>query len=495
MMKLKIFNKIKVIGLSSIILISASCSDFLDVNETPNNPTSVPPSALLPTALSGSAFANSNELNRFASTIMSVTYGAANDPAAWDIYNTDGADFGNQWRYEIYNGALINYERLLETSETLNANSYKGIAKIMKAYTFALTTDSWGDIPYSEALKGDENPQPRIDSQKDIYLGNATSNIQSLFDLVKEGLSDLDKESSVDPGVDDIAYGFPQYSDKIASWKRAGNSLLLKLAIQISRVEPEKARQIITEVIQGNNYIVDNSQDLTIKFGGQVGSQAPIHTYTNVSSFRNDLMISTRFVNLLKGLNDPRLPKFVTKPGADYVTVDNGARGLTLPATATWSRFSSYVTGVNGEGPVRLLTNFQRAFILAEAAIRLGTPGNPQALYVEGIRASMLSAGLTGVEIDAYFAANPQVVTLSGTNEDRIRQIITQKYIAQYGNGLEQWNDWRRTGYPVLAQHQNAVGVDGTRPVRTPYINEEISRNPNFPSDVYSNVKVWWDID
>lgn len=467
----------------------ASCSDFLDVNETPNNPLAVPPTTLLPTGLAGSAFANANELNRFASTIMSVTAGAAGSPAAYDIYNTDGADFGNQWRFEIYGGALVNYDQLIEAANRINSPAYTGIAKIMKAYTFSLATDVWGDVPYSEALLGDANTQPRLDEQRDIYLGNDAKGIQSLFDLVREGLDDLEKPSTTKPGNDDLVYG-----GDMDNWKRAGNTLLLKLAMQISLVEPATAKSVIEEVLGRDNYIVNNNQNLAVKFGGQVGSQSPIHTYTNVSSFRTDMLISTRFVNLLTSLNDPRLPLFVTRPTGEYVTIDNGFRG-TVPAAANRSMFSTYVTGADGTGPVRLLTNWQRAFILAESAVRFGTPGDAQALYAEGIRASMMAAGVAAADIDAYFANNPTVVTLAGDDEQKIAQIITQKYISMIGNGVEQWNDWRRTGYPVLAPHQNAVGIDGTRPVRAQYINQEVARNPNFPNDVFPNVRVWWDID
>ncbi|WP_332369538.1 SusD/RagB family nutrient-binding outer membrane lipoprotein [Spirosoma telluris] len=131
---------------------------------------------------------------------------------------------------------------------------------------------------------------------------------------------------------------------------------------------------------------------------------------------------------------------------------------------------------------MRITTNFERAFILAEAALRLGTPGDPQALYTEGIKASMTLAGLTTDQITAYLTANPTVATLTGTTEQKIAQIITQKYIAFTGNGRELWNDYRRTGYPVLQPSQNAAGIDGTRPVRAVYINNEIQRNPNFPN-------------
>ena len=165
---MKKINLYKVVFLLPALML-LGCEDFLDVNQSPNNPEKVPPSVLLPTGLVGAAFANANELNRFSSTVMDYTYGAAGSPAAWDIYNTDGANFGNQWRFEIYGGAIVTFKDLIKAADELGSSSYKGIAKIMKAYTFAIATDTWGDVPYSQAGLGEEFLQPRLDSQEDIY--------------------------------------------------------------------------------------------------------------------------------------------------------------------------------------------------------------------------------------------------------------------------------------------------------------------------------------
>ncbi|MCW5909756.1 MAG: SusD/RagB family nutrient-binding outer membrane lipoprotein [Cyclobacteriaceae bacterium] len=478
----------KSIFILPLLVIMGSCNEFLDVNQSPNLPEQVPPSVLLPSALIASAFANGNELNRFGSTVMDYTYGAGNNPGAYDIYNIDGAAFNNQWRFEIYGGALNTFQKLIEAAEPVGGTSYTGIAKIMKAYVFSLTTDVWGDIPYSQALQGATYPQPRIDKQEDIYKGNAGLEIQSLFDLVREGLADLNTTSTINPGVEDVVYG-----GTIASWRRAGYTLLLKLAMQISNVEPALAVTIINEVISANNYIVENSQNLSVKFGSSVGSQSPIYTWTYISTFQNDMMVSSNYVSLLEGLNDPRLDLFVTKPTGSFVTYPNGFAGTLAPA-ANRSKWSTVITGASGVGPVRLITNAQRAFWLAEAVLSLGVtvPGKTaQDLYEEGITASMTEAGVPEGDIDTYIADH----ALTGTTEEQIEQIITQKYIAQTGNGLEAWHDYRRTGYPDFPEHLNAVGIDGTRPKRAQYIDQEVQRNPNFSPVVLPNVRVWWDVD
>ncbi|MFD2037316.1 SusD/RagB family nutrient-binding outer membrane lipoprotein [Belliella marina] len=470
---------------AAFAFVTTSCGEFLDVNDNPNNPESVTPELLLPTGLAGAAFANNNELNRFASTVISVTAGAGGSPASYDIYDIDGDDFGNQWRFELYSGALIAMDEMIRVSDEIGASAYSGIGKIMMAYSYALATDTWGDVPYTEALAGLENTQPALDTQEDIYKG--TDQVQSLFDLVREGISDLGEESSIAPGQEDIAYG-----GDLDKWRKAGYTLMLKMANTISYREPALATEIINEVLDANDLIMNNDDDLNVRFGTAQGSYAPIHEWTNVSTFAADLIISTRFVNLLNSKNDPRLPIFVTAPTGSYVTIDNGFAGQRPLPQTSWSRFNNYVTG-GGVGPVRLVTNFQRAFILAESVVRLGIAGDANEYYQEGIRASMALAGLTTAQVDAYFAANADEVTLTGDAEADLEKIITQKYIAWTGNGVEQWTDWRRTGYPTLAPHQNAGGVDpNQRPLRAQYISQEVNRNPNFPNNIFSNVPVWW---
>lgn len=466
--------------------VGTSCKKFLDVNTTPNNPTAVPPSTILPTTTIGMAFANANDLNRATSALVQHIAGAANQTAAYDIYNLDG-NFDNQWNSEIYGINLADLQVLIDQYSSTSP-AYSGIAKIEMAYLFSLATDLWGEVPYSQAAQGLKFPQPRFDKQEDIYQGNAALGITSLFDLVKSGIADLGKTSLLKPGNDDLIY-----KGDLTKWIRAGNTMLLKFAIQISNRNPTLAASTISSVITGNNYINSNALDFEVPFGAGSGNQNPIYTFNNVNR-TTDQLLSQRLLNLAYSLNDTvRLAKYFTKPNGVFTAYNNGSTA-TAPAAASRSKYNTYLTGTSGEAPIRLMTFAQVNFILAESALILGTAGNANTYYQAGITANMQKIGMTAAEITQYFTTNPTVVTLSGTTEQQRQQIITQKYISWIGNGIEAYNDYRRTGYPPLTLALNAAGDNpAVIPTRLPYTQGEISANPNAPNPrPKTDVKLWF---
>ncbi len=475
----------KFIIIFGTIALFTSCKKYLDVNHTPNNPLSVPPTTLLPTITVGIAFANGNDLDRATSALVQHIAGVANQTAAYDVYNLDGA-FDNQWNFEIYNGA-INNAQLLVDQYSATSPAYSGIAKLVMAYAFSMATDLWGDVPYTQAGQGLKFETPIFDKVQDIYQGSGS--VKSLFDLVKDGMADLDKTSTLKPAAkDDIVY-----QGDLTKWKRMGNTLLLKFAIMLSNTNPTLAKSTIQSVLTGNNYISANNFDFEVPFGTTVGNQNPLYSFNNVNR-TGDQMLSLRLLNLMKSMNDTiRLAKFFTKPNGVFTGFDNGSTAV-APALTARSKYNTYLVGNTGEAPIRLLTNFQVQFILAEAALVLGTPGDPNALYQAGITANMQKIGMTATEINTYFTSNPTVVTLSGTTDDKLKQIITQKYIALIGNGIEAYDDYRRTGYPALTLVNNAQGDNpNVIPKRLPYTPAELARNPNAPNPrPKTDVKLWW---
>jgi len=490
-----------------LLIVFASCKKYLDVNISPNNPPLVPVTTMLPTTTVGLAFANSNDLNRATSALVQHIAGVANQTQAYDVYNLDGS-FDNQWNGEIY-GNVLNDLQIIIDQNAETSPAYSGIAKLEMAYLFSMATDLWGEVPYSQAAQGTKSLFPRFDKQEDIYQGNATLGITSLFDLVKSGLADLAKTSNViTPGTDDIVYK----GDK-SKWIRMGNTLLLKFAIQISNRNPTLAASTIQSVITSNTFINSNDLDFEVPFGATVGNQNAIFTFNNLNR-SGDQMLSARLLTLSRNLNDTiRLAKFFTKTRTvagngstplRFVAFDNGSTAA-VPALATRSKYNAYLTGATGGGDtvatgqgggasIKILTNFQTQFILAESALILGTPGVANTYYQAGITASMQKVGMTAAEISNYFTTNPSVVTLSGTTEEQRKQIITQKYIAWIGNGIEAYNDFRRTGYPALALVNNPSGDNpNVIPTRLPYTPAELAANTNAPKPrPKTDVKLWF---
>lgn len=491
---MKIWLKISFI--LTVIFVASCSKSFLDVNNDPNTVTDVPARTLLPATTVAMAFTNSNELGKTAALLMQYNANtlASSQAGAYDIWNISGYD--DQWSFELYDGTLSNLSIIIQKTQS-TAPAYAGIAKLEFAYTASMITDLWGDVPYSQGGQGlDANgvlkyPKPIFDAQMDIYLGNSSKGITSLFNLVRQGLADIASPSATRPGSDDVVYG-----GDLAKWTRFGNSLLLKFALQVSNRAPDTTKAVINSVLAGRPYIDDINGTLDFNVPFTKANPNAYYLQDVGGSIPNTEMLSNRFLALERSLNDSlRLSKFYTKPAATFVGNDNGSP-FTAPPLATRSTYGTYVLGptLSGEAPIRLITAFRNYFILAEAALVYGTTGDPNTYYQNGIRASMISTGISTADINAYFAANPTIVNLSGTTQQKLQQIITQKYIASVGNAIESYNDYRRTGYPVLTPPLQTAGDDpNTFPRRFPYTTDEGTANPNQPNPrPKTNVKVWW---
>lgn len=514
----------QLIGLAlavSAVFSTTSCNkdEFLDVNTSPNSPTAVGLPVLLTSSILTTGFTNANDLGRVSSLLVQHLAGIANQPATYDVYNIRGS-FDNQWNGELYGGSLVNTKQLIDLATRQSSPAYSGIAKLLQAYNFAFTTDLYGDIPYSQALQGLGNLTPRFDKQEDIYKGNAALQIQSLFDLIKDGLADLDKPSALKPSISDD----PVYAGDLAKWKRMGNTLLLKLANTISKKEPALAATIMNQAIAGA--FASNSDDFEVPFGTSNNNQNPLYQYNFVTR-PDDQMLSQTLLDSMAVRRDPRLPVFfnmtqpvkLTAPTANttgtvttvgtftgYANGSNNAVPARIPVAANpaltnRSRYNVYIRGSQGEAPVRLLTNYQRLFILAEAAVtlpavRLPAGATAQSLYLDAIRASMTKAGITDTAVLNPYFRNPRNSRLSTKPEVALNQIITQKWISLVGNGYEAYNDYRRTGYPRLPIPINAAGDDPTSvPKRIPYPNSELNANTNaegLNKNIRTSEPVWW---
>ncbi|RZJ88740.1 MAG: SusD/RagB family nutrient-binding outer membrane lipoprotein, partial [Hymenobacter sp.] len=142
---------------------AVGCSKFLDVNVSPNNPVTVPPTVQLPSILIGTGFVVGNTLGRDGDLFMQHYAGLANQPATEDRYAISG-NYDNEWQFDLYGNNLNGAQTLIASTQAASP-AYSGIAKLIKAYNFSLVTDLWGDVPYSQALQGLGNIHPGVDRQ------------------------------------------------------------------------------------------------------------------------------------------------------------------------------------------------------------------------------------------------------------------------------------------------------------------------------------------
>ena len=315
-------------------------------------------------------------------------------------------------------------------------------------------TDSWGDVPYSEALKGFEGvTTPVYDAQQDVYAG--------MIEALTTGAGKLG--SGADFGSGDILYG-----NDMTKWKRFANSLRMRLAMRMSEVSPGTAQAAFSAAYSAGGF-QSNDDNAMLNWAG-APYQNPL--FTNWQG-RDDHGISATMVDTLKSLNDPRLPLYAEPAAIDgeYRGLQNG--DITPEHSLAWySRIGNHWRADGAATPTAIMTYAEVLFLEAEAAARGWIAGDPAALYAAGIRANMTqwdgANSPTEAEIDAYLAQPSIAYT-------RIEQIQLQQWIGLYMNGSEAWAHVRRTGVPALK-----AGPDLTLsriPTRFTYPNLEKSLN------------------
>jgi hypothetical protein len=371
-------------------------------------------------------------------------------------------------------------------------------------------TDSWGDIPYSEALKGDSvgsSLTPTYDKQQDIYT--------DFFAVLDKASKDLEGASNGLGAADPIYGGDP------ASWQKFINSLRLRLAIRVVNVDPALASAQITAARNApGGLILTNADNAYFPWPGDGVYNNP---WADNLGGRDDWRMSDRLVNIMNALSDPRLPIYAQPAASDgaYRGSPNGVLPAppNMPDRATTSRpgiifykgatvYGPTFGGAGASLPTPILTAAEVNFILAEASERsLGglTPATAAAYYNAGVSASLNQwndmAASSGQSIAAgdmaAYLANPGVAYSGGVAG--LRQIAQQKYIALYMDGATAWFEWRRTCVPNTI----VPGPDATLnyvPRRLEYPTTEATANGDALKAAIAaqgaddlGTQLWWD--
>lgn len=444
--------------LASVILFS-SCKKWIDpeMNVDPNNPTEVAMAQLIAPIEVNLAYIVGGELTRFSSAWMQQIAGLQSQSSEVDLYILGESDVTNAWSYNLYAPGMINTKILMDKATASNSPHYAAVGKILMAYHLGVTTDLWGDIPYSDALKGDKNEfKPKYNTQEKIYT--------TIFELLNEAITDLQSAKSVySPDAEDVIY-----QGDLSKWKKTAYALKARYSLHLAK---RKGNVAYTDALTAvTNAYQSNDDDFKLIFGSAYNNANPI--YKAEQERPGYMCANSTYISKLKEKNDPRL----------HVYFDGSVGSAAGENNANASKIgAAYASDVS---PVYLISYAEIKFIEAEASLKTNDKTRAANAYNEGLKASLLREGALGD--GTWFNSQKESETTI-----TLEKIMNQKYMSSFLQ-VECWTDWRRTGFPALVKPSGAV--TGEIPRRFPYPDDErLYNGDNMPSGLTITNRVWWD--
>jgi len=486
---LKIKNIKTLIGIALISAVTLTgCNKYLDVNDNPNNPDKADPSLLLPTVQASISQVVGNSFQIYGG--MWSQYWTQNPTSSQyrsiDQYQVLNTATSRAWLI-LYRNALNNAE-LIINSNVPNSEYYQGIAYIMKAYSFQVATDAFGDVPLSEALKGADFLNPTYESQELVY--------DSIFNYIDKGLALLNTSNA---NATPVTTQDMLFNGDLEKWEQFGNTLALRAYLRLSEVDEAKASAGVKALYARKAAFL--AENATITYTATGGNENPLNNEMIGLGRTQNIVASSTAVSAFVQNNDPRRFAFYDAVAAQD-TIAHILQGSYSSNTKKLVASPSYNVGGNASdqksalAPAKLFSTSESYFLQAEAVVRGWAAGDANNLYTQGIQASFDELGIDQEE-SADYLAQATVKFPTTTTDEKIEAIITQKYYAMCGfQGFEAWTEWRRTGYPtfLIVSKASRLGNDNM-PLRLPYPDSEITSNGNFPGNVTIEKPVWWDVN
>ena len=467
------------------ILLTTSCTqDFEEINTNPNSPVSVQPSLLLRQVLYD--YGEQMSYEGFTAGNLLGQYTTALDFNLFDRHDLKSPQLGgNPW--PIFYKNLGDNEIILNLAlENETFAVYEGPSRIMKAYMAAALTDIFGDVPYSEAFRGQESTvTPKYDAQEAIYTGE-----NGVLDNLDKGIAAIEAYSGAIALEGDILF-----NGDLNGWLRFANSLKIKYLIRTS--DKIDVSQELAALVAEGNYISENSQNAVFDFTAGEPNNFRL-ARLRIGDF-NNFVLSETMDEVLTGLNDPRIATLFLSFAN---STDDGFNGLlngidasqTSIAIADYSLAGTIFRENTAVLDANFMTSWETHFLLAEAAEKGLISGAANEFYDTGVTQAF---AYWNTPLPVSYLTAEGSYTASGTSP--LQQIITQKWIGNMINGYEGWIEYRRTGFPILKTISASLNND-LIPVRMPYpAEEEALNNVNYTEAAAAtdgnsiNVSVWWD--
>jgi hypothetical protein len=552
----------------AVMMFAASCTkEFLDINTDPNNPTRLENSKLLPLIERniGDGLAMGGGTGGL-SQILSVYTHQQSTREEPDQYGARGSNYyiGVAWP-TLYENVLANAEQVIQSATELKNYRYAGIAKILKAYTYSQLVDVFGDVPFTEANQLKKGIRyPKFDDDAAIY--------PALFTLLDAGIADLNNPAAnvSNPGADDIIYG-----GNVARWVKAANTIKLKLLVQMRKVKDVKA-EVTALLADPSKLISSTNESFIIPYGPNGATDDRNPGFQDYTASQRTNHVSPWFYEILKGYNtnilrenpDPRLPYYIynqlTKTKAPdgqteyrdsaFVSIYFGSGGPDRDRSQQNSislfgiypvggRYDDGLGGVasttsgTGAAPYRMITYADRLYLEAELIKEGVVSGDARTKLSEAVTESFRQVDFM---INTYVKPSqsvPAVFSMAANSPmqryltnalaeydakpaQQLQMIMTQKWISNVGNAVDQYTDYRRTGFPILfnpndpamapggrvqppvngdpvgfpgAQRSVPVSLSRAYPASLPWYQLELETNPNAPAQkAPSSSKVFW---
>ncbi len=436
--EMKLKKIINVFILVLITLSSTSCEDdfFADNNADPNKPLDVTIPAALPSIQLAIVDSKGGLYSTFSNMFIQQVEGVERQWESFNKYDIQPVRTNQPWR-QMYEKVFVELRIVSQKASDDGLNHYLGIAKTLEAYALMMTTDVFGNVPFTEAGLGDENPNPAYDDQLSVIY-------PTIQTLLTDALVLFNSDpGSIVPGSDDVLYG-----GDIDAWKLAAHAIL--------------ARQYL--------HLGDDANALAeakLAFAGKADNMG-----FNYPGGGND--------GGWYGFNDVRQGDIEFHPTMRTIMTDLNDTDRLAVLDQTFDADHPYLVAAMRED---LITYREMQFIIAETST---DPAEKHAAYLNGINASFEEVGLEATEYDAYVA---QTEIDPGMGSLTLEQIMTQKYIGLFVQP-EAFSDWRRTGIP------NLTPVAGSAvPRRWFYPENEYLFNSSAPArdDQLLFERVGWD--
>jgi len=500
-------HKLITISLACLTLFGWGCDDYLDINEDPNVLSEIPDAkVVLPAAQIGLA----NQLmgwdfgfgGGFWGQYWTQAYSASQFKFLCEYQETS---FSNAYT-ELTAGVLNDLERMKTVSADSENKGTYFVAEALSIFSWQIMTDVWGDVPYFEALKGNEgNVYPKFDKGSEIY----TDLLTRVNALIATDLSG----STLDKNYDFV------YAGDLNAWKAFANSLKLKLMMRLSETSTFDNAAVVS-FIEASNFIASSAKiSGTVWSDGQEGKRHPMREFQEggAGNLSTNVIASKNFLDYLNDNNDPRLETLFAKTGSAHKGAfvgdfdsneDSDGDGVKDDA----EDYSQPVFAADMD--LMIMSAWEINFFIAEAYARAGNNAKAKEFYDTAVEASLAQHG----GLDNDIITTGYATWVDGTIEDGIKQIAMQKWVANSNyQHIEAFLEHNRTKYPatnLVDIRKDRAGAFANFPVgsltisvagraktnaKLPsapiYPQSVLTRNPNAPAqraDLLS--KVWWNL-